>query len=149
MTQDRYIPGVPCWVDTNQPDPQAAAEFCGGLFGWELEDQMPPEPGAALPRRPHPGTGRRRHQLRAAGRAADRHVEPLRLGGARGRPAEKVREAGRAVLSEPFDVFDAGRMAVCSDPKGAVFGVWQPNRHRGATVVNEHGAVNCNDLHTR
>ena len=22
--QDRYIPGVPCWIDTNQPDPDAA-----------------------------------------------------------------------------------------------------------------------------
>ena len=33
--------------------------------------------------------------------------------------AEKVREAGGAVLSEPFDVFDAGRMAVCSRPGGS------------------------------
>ena len=54
--------------------------------------------------------------------------------------AAKVREAGGTVLSEPFDVFDAGRMAVFTDPEGAVFCVWQPNRHRGATVVNEHGA---------
>ena len=38
---DRYIPGVPCWIDTTQPDPDAAAEFYGGLFGWELEDTMP------------------------------------------------------------------------------------------------------------
>jgi predicted enzyme related to lactoylglutathione lyase len=27
--------------------------------------------------------------------------------------------------------------------------VWQPNRHRGALVVNEHGGVNFNVLHTR
>ncbi len=39
--QDRYIAGVPCWVDTAQPDPKAAAEFYGGLFGWEFEDVMP------------------------------------------------------------------------------------------------------------
>src|SRR5689334_12570435 len=38
---DRYIPGVPCWVDTTQPDPEAAVAFYGGLFGWELEDTMP------------------------------------------------------------------------------------------------------------
>ena len=24
---------VPCWIDTSQPDPEAAAEFYGGLFG--------------------------------------------------------------------------------------------------------------------
>ena len=41
--RDGYIPGVPCWVDTSQPDPQAALAFYGGLFGWEFEDSMPPE----------------------------------------------------------------------------------------------------------
>src|SRR4051794_16737554 len=47
--QDRYIPGVPCWIDTTQPDPDAAAEFYGQLFGWELEDVMPPgSPGKYL-----------------------------------------------------------------------------------------------------
>jgi len=40
---DRYISGVPCWVDTTQPDPEAAAEFYGALFGWRLEDMMPPD----------------------------------------------------------------------------------------------------------
>jgi uncharacterized protein len=30
---DRYIPGVPCWVDTTQPDPGAAAAFYAALFG--------------------------------------------------------------------------------------------------------------------
>src|SRR6476469_10356855 len=39
--EDRYIPGVPCWVDTTQPDPEAAVAFYGGLFGWELEQTMP------------------------------------------------------------------------------------------------------------
>ena len=28
-----YIAGVPSWVDTRQPDPEAAASFYGGLFG--------------------------------------------------------------------------------------------------------------------
>src|SRR5918992_5946977 len=40
--RDGYIPGVPCWADTSQPDPEAAAAFYGELFGWELEDAMPP-----------------------------------------------------------------------------------------------------------
>ena len=41
--QDRYIPGVPCWVDTAHPDPEAATAFYGGLFGLEFEDAMPPD----------------------------------------------------------------------------------------------------------
>ena len=40
--RDGYPPGVPCWVDTTQPDPDAAAAFYRDLFGWEVEDVMPP-----------------------------------------------------------------------------------------------------------
>ena len=38
---------MPCWVDTSQPDPEAAVAFYGGLFGWEFENVMPP--GAPTP----------------------------------------------------------------------------------------------------
>ena len=44
--RDHYIPGVPCWVDTSQPDPATAVDFYRGLFGWEFEDVMAPESGA-------------------------------------------------------------------------------------------------------
>ena len=36
--RDRYEPGVPCWVTTMQPDVDAAAEYYGGLFGWDYDD---------------------------------------------------------------------------------------------------------------
>ena len=39
-------------------------------------------------------------------------------------------------------------MAFFADPQGAAFGLWQPNQHLGTRVVNEHGAINFNDLHT-
>ncbi|MGI9607856.1 MAG: VOC family protein, partial [Acidimicrobiales bacterium] len=42
MTErDRYIAGVPCWVDAGFPDPKAATDFYAGMFGWEFEDTMP------------------------------------------------------------------------------------------------------------
>jgi predicted enzyme related to lactoylglutathione lyase len=63
--------------------------------------------------------------------------------------ASRVRAAGGSVLMEPFDVLDAGRMAVFSDPEGATFCVWQAKQHRGARVVNEPGSLNFNDLHSR
>jgi uncharacterized protein len=63
--------------------------------------------------------------------------------------ASKVREAGGAVAMEPFDVLDAGRMAVLTDRDGAMFCAWQPKNHKGATVVNEHGSLNFNNLATR
>ena len=30
---------MPCWIDSSQPDPDAAAAFYGGLFGWEFENR--------------------------------------------------------------------------------------------------------------
>ena len=45
-TREDYPAGVPCWVDTNQPDPVDAARFYSGLFGWQTEDAMPPGAGA-------------------------------------------------------------------------------------------------------
>src|SRR5690348_10409056 len=63
--------------------------------------------------------------------------------------AATARNAGGSVLSEPFDVADAGRMAVLADPEGAVFCVWQAGEHKGARIVNEPGALNFNGLATR
>jgi uncharacterized protein len=147
--RDGYPAGVPCWVDTNQPDPDAAADFYGGLFGWELEESMPPgSDGKYLMAR-----------IRGLDVAAISSVPP-------GAPsmavwntyiwvdsadetAAKARDAGGQVLMEPFDVMEAGRMAVCADPEGAVFSVWQAKDHKGSQVVNEHGSVNFNGLNTR
>ena len=54
-----------------------------------------------------------------------------------------------ASLMEPFDVMDAGRMAVFTDPEGAAFCVWQAKEHKGARIVNEPGSLNFNGLNTR
>src|SRR3954453_6869897 len=35
--RDAYEPGVPCWVTTLQPDPDAAAGFSGAVFGGRAE----------------------------------------------------------------------------------------------------------------
>jgi predicted enzyme related to lactoylglutathione lyase len=61
--RDGYIPGVPCWIDTSQPDPEAAVDFYSGLFGWEFEDVMPPESegtsGSRAQTRPLPASSTR------------------------------------------------------------------------------------------
>jgi predicted enzyme related to lactoylglutathione lyase len=145
--EDRYIPGVPCWVDTNQPDPDAAAAFYGGLFGWELEDVMPPDAPRRYLMARLPG-GDVAAVTSATGDAPAAWNTYVWVDSA-DETAAKVKEAGGSVLSEPFDVMDSGRMAVLADPAGAVFSAWQPKNHRGAGVVNEHGSVNFNVLNTR
>src|SRR3954449_4959257 len=147
--QDRYIPGVPCWIDTTQPDPEAAVAFYGDLFGWEFEDIMPPGSPARY------FVARIRGGGVAAVGAQPEGAPPAAVWSTyvwvadAGETAAKVRAAGGSVLSEPMDVMEAGRMAVCADPAGAAFTLWQPNKHRGAAVVNEHGSLNFNILNTR
>jgi predicted enzyme related to lactoylglutathione lyase len=144
---DRYIAGVPCWVDTMQPDPEAATEFYSGLFGWELENVRPDGPAyyvarlggqdvgaiAAIPEGAPPTAAWRTYVwVDSADETAD-----------------KVRAAGGSVLMGPAEAGDFGRMAMCADPGGASFALWEAKQHRGAGLVNEPGSLNFNDLSTR
>src|ERR687888_2250868 len=147
--RDGYIPGVPCWVDTSQPDPDAAVGFYSGLFGWEFENVMPPgSPGEYFIARIRGG------DVAAVGSIPE-GAPPMAMWNtyiwveSADQAASKVLEAGGKTLMQPFDVMDAGRMAVFADPEGAVFLVWQPKENKGAQIVNEHGSVNFNGLDTR
>jgi uncharacterized protein len=147
--RDGYITGVPCWVDTSQPDPEAALGFYTGLFGWEFEGVLPAEaPGQYF-------VGRLRGGDVAAVGSIPEAMPPMAMWNtyiwveSADETAAKVRDAGGGVVMEPFDIMDFGRMAVFADPEGAVFCVWQAGKHRGAGVVNEHGSLNFNGLNTR
>jgi predicted enzyme related to lactoylglutathione lyase len=147
--RDGYIPGVPCWVDTNQTDPAKAAEFYKGIFGWQLEDSVPEGADGSYV------IGRIRGGDVAAISSMPEGAPPVVAWNTyiwvddADATAKKVVEAGGSVLAEPFDIGDAGRMAVLADPEGAVFSVWQAREHRGSKIVNEHGAVNFNGLACR
>ena len=62
--------------------------------------------------------------------------------------ANKAKRANGKVRLEPFDVCDSGRMAILQDPQGAVFGIWQANKHHGYMVVEEPGTVTWTELLT-
>jgi predicted enzyme related to lactoylglutathione lyase len=149
LERDEYLPGVPCWVDTSQPDPEAAVAFYSGLFGWDCEDVMPPGSGgsyfiarlrggdvAAIGSQPEGGPPSAVWNTYVCVDSADE-------------AAVKVEGAGGGVVTGPFDVMNAGRMAVFTDPEGAAFCVWQAKEHTGARIVNEPGALNFNGLNTR
>jgi uncharacterized protein len=165
--RDGYIPGVPCWVDASQPDPEAAVDFYSRLFDWEFEDVMPPGSEgkyfiARLPQR-----ARRGRSIFGQVRATSRGGDVAAVGSipesapptatwntyvwveSADETASKVRDAGGGVVIEPFDVMDASRMAVFTDPEGAAFCVWQAKEHKGARVVNDPGSLNFNGLNTR
>jgi uncharacterized protein len=147
--RDGYIPGVPCWIDTSQPDPEKAVDFYGGLFGWEFEDVLPPESEGEY------FIGRLAGRDAAAVGSIPAGMPEMAMWNtyiwvdSADDAAAKVKDAGGNVVTEPFDIMDSGRMAVFTDPEGAAFCVWQANQHKGAQVVNEHGSLNFNGLNTR
>jgi predicted enzyme related to lactoylglutathione lyase len=147
--RDGYIPGVPCWVDTTQPDPEVALPFYSGLFGWEFEDVMPEESEGNY------FIGRVRGEDVAAVGSIPAGAPPMAMWNtyvwvaSADETASKARDAGGRVVTEPFDVMDSGRMAVLTDPDGAAFCVWEAKEHKGAKIVNEHGSLNFNGLATR
>ena len=148
--RDHYPPGVPCWVDTVQPDLPAALDFYGALLGWEFAGPGP------MPGDP-PGEY---HVARIRGRdVAGISSVPT---GAPAIPAwtthvavqsadatvDRARASGATVLVEPFDAPPAGRLAVLSDPVGAVVCVWEARDRQGAQVLNEPSAWAMSRLNT-
>jgi predicted enzyme related to lactoylglutathione lyase len=161
--RDGYIPGVPCWVDVSEPEPEAATDFYGGLFGWEFEDLMSPSSKDSYFIARHKANSSSIFDTSgdvqagdvAAVRSIPEAAPPMAMWNtyfwvdSADEAVSKVRDAGGSVLMEPFDFQDASRMAVFTDPEGAAFGVWEAKEHRGARLVNDPGAVVFNGLNTR
>lgn len=145
-----YAPGTPSWVDLATPDPGAAKEFYGGLFGWDFTDE-PVDGGSVytmctLGSRPVAGMMMQTPELRDQGMPPmwTSYVSVADVDATVG----AVAGAGGSVMMPPMDVMDAGRMAVIADPTGAAIAVWEKGQHAGAGLVNEHGALAWNELQT-
>ena len=142
-----YLPGVPCWLDIMQPDPDAAKQFYGELFDWKFDNAAPqgsPEPyyiaqlrgrNVAAIGGPYSGDAPPSWNTYTAVESADRATK-------------RVRQAGGTVITEPMDVPEAGRMAIYADAQGAVFSVWEAGSFIGAQLVNEPGTWNFSELNT-
>jgi len=145
-----YEPGTFCWADLATTDAQAAKAFYGRLFGWDAVD-MPAGDDATYTMLRRDGAN-----VAALYQQGDDQREqgmaPMWLSyvsvDAVDALAERVPALAGTVLRRPFDVLQAGRMAVVADPQGAVLLLWQPRGHHGADVVNEPGALSWNDLLT-
>lgn len=144
MSEMRTYPeGVPSWVDTEQPDPEAAGEFYRRLFGWAVTRVSPPGAEfyavATLGGRDVAGLGPTEQDHATW----NTYIAVDDAGCAAGR----VAAAGGQVLVPPHEVGPAGTWALCADPAGARFRLWQAGRRLGAQVVNEPGTWNFSDLH--
>ncbi len=139
--------GTPCWVDLAVDDVARGTAFYSSLFGWDTQ-VGPPESGGyvmcEVQGRPVAGIGPK------MGPPEEPNGWTTYLASDDAdATAGKVTAAGGQLLAPPFDVMDVGRMAVATDPGGAVFGIWQARAHTGMQLANEPGSVCWNENMSR
>ncbi|MFZ0090368.1 MAG: VOC family protein [Solirubrobacteraceae bacterium] len=143
-----HTPGTFSWTDLNTTDQEAAKAFYSAMFGWQITD-MPAGEGvvysmAAIDGKWVAAISPQPQQQRDAGAppAWNSYITVTDVD----ETASRAAELGAAVHAPPFDVMEAGRMAVVQDPQGAWFLLWQPRQHIGAGLVNAPGALCWNEL---
>ncbi|MEU7425520.1 VOC family protein [Streptomyces sp. NPDC040750] len=142
----RRAPGGPCWVSLMAHELAATEEFYAELFGWEFQpgpQQLGPYVRALLDGREVAGMGQlppdRRLPIAWTPYLATEDVDGT---------ADAVRLCGGTVAVGPIDAAEAGRLAIASDPAGAVFGIWQGAAHLGTAITGVPGTPAWNELLT-
>ena len=148
MTESRTYPhGVPSWVDTVAHELDEAKRFYAGLFDWTFTDAIPAEaPGNYLI-----ATIGGEDVAAIASPDSDDEAVTWRTYIAvddADATAKAVDAAGGTVTLAPVDAGPGGRQAVCVDPRGAEFRLWQARKRLGAQLVNAPGTWNFSDLLT-
>jgi len=142
--QRTYPAGVPCWVDVEQHDIGAGADFYAALFGWTFAEAG--RPGADRPYLFAQLDGEDVAALEGGDSGAG-WVSYISCDDIE-QACVSVERAGGIVGVPPTDGAPYGRSATCADPQGAIFRLWEPQSHPGSQVVNVPGTWNFSDLHT-
>ncbi len=136
--------GIPGWIDLASPDLAATRRFYAELFGWQPQ---------ASPSGEYTTFTKDGQAVAGAGSlmSADQPVAwtTYVIVADADETATKAQGAGGQLVAPPVDIRDLGRMAIISDPTGAVLGVWQPGTMKGAELFNAPGALSWEELFTR
>lgn len=150
-TVTTHAPGTVCWAELGTTDPGAAAGFYRALMGWEATE-VPVWDDGTYTLFQQDGLdmgGAYRLMAQQQTEGVPPHwmlytaVEDVDA------TAEAARAHGGAVLAEPMDLPNVGRMAVLSDPEGAVFAVMRLAEHPGTGAKNAPGALCWTELSAR
>lgn len=142
-----HPPGSFCWVELSTSDATAARSFYTQLFGWTVNEIPMGEMGTYFIFQ-HGG-----RDCAAMYQQGQQQMPPnwqsyVAVSDADA-SAEQATSLGGQVVAGPFDVSDSGRMAVISDPQGAIFAVWQARSHIGVNVRDESNTLCWNELQAR
>ncbi|MEV0095360.1 VOC family protein [Streptomyces sp. NPDC050738] len=131
-------PSTPTWADLSTTDIAAAKTFYTGLFGWSAGD---------VPMEDASGYGmwmKGEDYVGGYGPCMAPGQPPAWMAYFGTADIEATTAAvtanGGTVVAGPMDVFTSGKLAACTDPEGAFFGLWQPLEHQGFGRVEEPGA---------
>jgi predicted enzyme related to lactoylglutathione lyase len=148
-TMTQHAAGMFCWCQLGTNDPAGARKFYPALFGWTWEDTNIVGQPMTLIKKSGKDVGAlyglMDQQLK---RGVPPNWETYVAVDNADQTVAQVRKSGGKVHVEPTDVLDHGRMAVCEDPTGASFSLWQAGKQIGAGVVNEPGSMCWNELIT-
>ncbi|MFD7627373.1 VOC family protein [Streptomyces sp. NPDC059851] len=133
----RRPPGTPCWSSLMVHGLGTTEAFYTDLFGWEYEpgpESFGPYVRALLGGQEVAGIGEmppdRNLPVTWTTYFATDDADAA---------AEAVRSCGGTVAVGPLDAAGAARTAICSDPLGAVFGLWQAEESAGTRLSGVHG----------
>lgn len=148
---NKYPHATFCWGDCMSQDADKAKHFYPAVMGWEFEELQMDENYVytqfKLEGENVAGMGQMTPDMLSAGIPSN-WMNMVSVDDAEV-IAAKASALGGTLIMPAMDVFEQGRMAMIQDPAGAVFGIWQPNSHIGAGLVNRPGAMCWNELATR
>ncbi|WP_267246502.1 VOC family protein [Streptomyces sp. PR69] len=141
-----FAEGMPCWVDASLPDVEAGKRFYGELFGWTFTEGDAPGARSAVAL----SDGRRVAALTAKrdGRMPTEWGVSFAASDAAAL-ARKIQSAGGQVITSPGPLGTAAVTALCADPGGAVFGLWQELERPGFEKQGLPGSFCWAEVYTR
>jgi predicted enzyme related to lactoylglutathione lyase len=138
---DNHEEGMFSYSDLQTSDLEAATIFYTDIFGWKYEDAPMSEDPTDIYRMFTKGGRVVCAASKQRSEQADAGVPPMwnvyfTVSDVE-MAAKRCEAAGGTVHADPFDVFEAGRMAVVADPAGAFFCLWEPKENIGSQVMHE------------
>jgi uncharacterized protein len=151
-SKSKFAPGTFTWVDLATTDAAGAKKFYSALFGWTIDFQ-PVGNGMEYATVKFDGQevgGMYEFGQQSGSDSSRRHPrwDSYVLVDNVDQKAQEAKKLGAKVVTEPFDIFEEGRMAMIEDPVGAGLCLWQAKKSDGADRVNEVGSLCWNELHT-
>ncbi len=148
---DNHPHGNFCWNELCTQDWAAAKKFYTQLFSWQNEDQPIDEDIYYTMLQKQGDDIAAMYQMPQAQTQADVHSHWLSYIAVDNVDAatEKAKQLGAEIIAGPHDVMDAGRMVMISEPGGALFALWQANKHKGCQRLNEPNTPYWHELASR